>query len=1043
MKQFVLCVLLNGLAMTLEAQNNISLSGHTIHDSVEDRCGLNKNLWSHTHSCSSKTDKPILDFNTIENWVSLGDNSSLSVSPDGKYFAYTIRNSWYKGGTIDSLIIQTTNRYWRKSFAGVTFGFFSSDASQYIFQDKDALHFVGIGTDKIRTVQRVVSYKKPTGQKVSWIAYKMKDNNVVLLDLLTGKEHSFSDVANYSFENSKWLVCQHNSQKKITIYDISSGNERIYANIQNYEFDASGTAVVLLSFRQNERQNITELQYLKISNDSKKTIWSTNDINTTASDFSLDAFGNQVVFTVQVKKNDGVQNSIWHWGLGMEKAVERVTNATKGVNVEMKIKGKPLFTDNGKYIRFSFVKIPEAVKSQADAVQMEVWSYKDSVIYSKQLFEIEKPEIVNQRKSRSGEYWGFMPVEGGQIISESDQEQVTNYSGRVPTDFVIMAKSGKNGKGDRFWKNGYYTDSNWLVSLLDGSRQFLLLTRGNNKYKFSFSPDGNYLVYFDSANGGNFFSYNTKNKKAVNISALIPAGLLLNRFDNNTPVEGEGTSFGIACWQEDSNRVWVYDRYDIWQLDLAGKERPVNITNGYGRSHHIIFRLMGSGIGYIINPIRQNNNMLLKAYNKDNKYSGFYRLAIGKPGNPEKLFMGPFVMEKVLAISLVEDMIPRKASDVNVWIVKKQSDVDAPNYFMTKDFKTFNRLTNVQPQQRYNWLSAELRHYKQLDGRMTDGVLYKPENFDPLKKYPVIIVFYTRGSDRIYCYPSPAFFTSPVTPLYSPGWLVSHGYLVFMPDIDFSSGYWGPNTMNAVDGAAHYLSKLPFVDGKHIGASGHSNSGRFGYYLLTHSVSFAAMCIGSGTTDMISTSLSVKNGESGLEWAEVDSYGKGLGSLWQNKRVWLDHTAVLNADKVVSPLLLFHNKNDGVDVQQAIELFTALRRLEKSIWWLQYDGEGHVLSGLKNLKDFTLRFTQFFDHYLKGAPAPQWMTQGIRAAMKGIETGYDLDSAGNCGMNENKCKVCNKWNEQFKRTPEMFSRPISDWYLDKDLEKDQISVSKP
>ncbi len=78
---------------------------------------------------------------------------------------------------------------------------------------------------------------------------------------------------------------------------------------------------------------------------------------------------------------------------------------------------------------------------------------------------------------------------------------------------------------------------------------------------------------------------------------------------------------------------------------------------------------------------------------------------------------------------------------------------------------------------------------------------------------------------------------------------------------------------------------------------------------------------------------------------------------------------------------------------QGVEMFLALRRLGKKVWMLQYDNGDHGVNG-KDAEDYTIRFTQFFDHYLKGAPAPRWMTEGIPANLKGIETGYEPDISG-------------------------------------------------
>ena len=85
------------------------------------------------------------------------------------------------------------------------------------------------------------------------------------------------------------------------------------------------------------------------------------------------------------------------------------------------------------------------------------------------------------------------------------------------------------------------------------------------------------------------------------------------------------------------------------------------------------------------------------------------------------------------------------------------------------------------------------------------------------------------------------------------------------------------------------------------------------------------------------------------------------------------------------------------------------------------------MSDLKELKDFTIRYTQFFDHYLKEAPAPRWMTQGLPFTVKGVESRYELDPKGTCGKD---CTICKKWNVQYHKHPEMFKKPILEWHLE-------------
>jgi dipeptidyl aminopeptidase/acylaminoacyl peptidase len=106
---------------------------------------------------------------------------------------------------------------------------------------------------------------------------------------------------------------------------------------------------------------------------------------------------------------------------------------------------------------------------------------------------------------------------------------------------------------------------------------------------------------------------------------------------------------------------------------------------------------------------------------------------------------------------------------------------------------------------------------------------------------------------------------------------------------------------------------------------------------------------------------------------------------------FIENSPLFFADRVQTPLLIMHNDNDGaVPWYQGIEYFMALRRLNKPVWMLVYNGEEHNLMERKNRKDLSVRLSQFFDHYLKGAPAPVWMEQGVPSVIKGKDYGLEL-----------------------------------------------------
>jgi hypothetical protein len=966
-----------------QAQSSAQQIKNTPHTTQNDGWDLNKWIWSQTNYKTGKNDKPVLDFNAIDNWVSLGNDQDLSISSDGKYFAYTIRNQPYQSST---LVIQSTTGSWKQSFVAATAGFFAGEGQEYIFQNGEDLYFLPMGGEP-KIVKEAISYKQPENSKGKWLAYQQKNaSNVVLKSLTNGNEQCFDGVAVFDFDKSgEWLACQlANELKELLIYNLNTGRTQRFQSVMGYSFSDNGQVLILKTMDQS-------LQYVRPQDGKSITFWSA-DKGTKITSFSTDTAGKQVMFIVNEGSNSKQpENCIWYWRPGMDKASMRVNNQTTGIDPGLFIQSANL-VENGRYFSITLQERPDVRQLSPEGVKIDVWSYKDTTIQSTQ---------SHQKQPKT--YFAVIGSESGRVIPlERQFEKLKIMKG----DFAVIAKTGKEVNGDRFWEKDYKVDSNWLVFFKDGTRMLLKTTGNENQTTFWFSPDGQYLVYFDLEDECHYFSYNLTTGKLVKISAGIPSWQLGIGNEYLGPNKPTGKA-GIMAWLPKENGLFVYDLYDIWRLDLAAKKPPVNITAGYGRSHHVQFRLAASSIfegDHNAPLLGDKDTLLLKATHMVSKYNGFYRKVLETSGDPEILYMGPCV----LAMSIPSDhdwgMQPLKATRTNTWIVKRQTAIEAPNYFLTTDFKNYTNLTDLQPQKQYNWFTSELHRFKQLDGTMSQGILYTPENFDPTKKYPVIIGFYEQFSQQLYQYLEPGYVVSPYIEI---PWLVSHGYLVFTPDIYFALDKWGASALNTVDGAAKYLSNLTYVDGKGMGATGHSNSGRYGYYVLTHSHYFAAMSVGAGVTNITSIGLSIdeRNGESALGWAEVPRGTTGLGNLWKNKSNWLDHTAVFHADNVSSPLLMFHCKKDWAPVQAAIEMFIALRRLEKRVWWLQYDEGNHTVSSWSEMKDFTIRTTQFYDHYLKEAPPPRWMTEGIPNKLKGIEARYELDPKGSCGRN---CKVCKK-----------------------------------
>ena len=108
------------------------------------------------------------------------------------------------------------------------------------------------------------------------------------------------------------------------------------------------------------------------------------------------------------------------------------------------------------------------------------------------------------------------------------------------------------------------------------------------------------------------------------------------------------------------------------------------------------------------------------------------------------------------------------------------------------------------------------------------------------------------------------------------------------------------------------------------------------------------------------------------------SQGRFKGNFLENYDAYIRNSPAFHADKIKTPLMLLHNERDGaVDFNQGITFFNTLRELGKDVVMLQYVGENHGLAQPRNQKDYTIRMREYFDYYLKGAPAPDWLKEGI------------------------------------------------------------------
>jgi dipeptidyl aminopeptidase/acylaminoacyl peptidase len=332
-----------------------------------------------------------------------------------------------------------------------------------------------------------------------------------------------------------------------------------------------------------------------------------------------------------------------------------------------------------------------------------------------------------------------------------------------------------------------------------------------------------------------------------------------------------------------------------------------------------------------------------------------------------------------------------KAKDADAFAFTLERFEEFPDLWTSgPDFTDMRRASDANPQQAlYIWGRAELIDYVNADGLPLRATLIKPEDFDPAKRYPLMVYIYERLTDGLRRYEPPAPETSINLSRY-----VSNGYVILMPDIVYETGYPGECALKCVVPAVQEVLRRGYIDPKRVGIQGHSWGGYQISYMITRTDIFAAVEAGASVVDMTSAYGGIRWG-TGMSraWQYEKAQSRIGGTPWTRSLQFVENSPIFWVEKVRTPYLTVHNdEDDAVPWYQGIEFFTALRRLGKEAYLFNFVGEKHSLRERRNQKYWTVHLDEFFDHFLKGAPRPEWMEKGVPYLERGKRKGSGLDS---------------------------------------------------
>ncbi len=816
---------------------------------------------------------------------------------------------------------------------------------------KDSLGIMNLSTKQIIKYKNVSSFKLPD-EGSSWIAF------------LSDPEKPKDDSTATKKEKPKKLPKKNGKAKEfkdLTIVKPFTDKSFTFRRVDLYTIAPKGD-LVAFSTKLTDTTNTFGIVLFNTLNQKVDTIFRESE---SIKQITLDEQGKQLAFLASMDTSEVKGYSLYYSQLGksgVSKIVDTLSIAIpKGWAPSDN--GSVFFSNDGSKLFFGTSKVPSKIKKDKildeEIPKLDIWSWTDGEIQPMQLKRVER------EKKRT--YSAVFRTKEKKTIQLADtlisEIKLVNKNN---TDFALGTNSQPYLK-ERNW--GSYVSDYYLINLKTGEKNLVLKANSSA----SLSPTAKYIVWYNDLDS-TYYSMNNANRKITALTKSIPVAL----YDEENDMPNNPDPYGVMGWTENDEFLLIYDRYDIWRVDPLGKKEPVNETKGLGREKKTRFRYQKLDDEQVFIPTKQE--LLLSAFNEENMQQGFWRLALAKSGSLQELLMGNQVLGTI-----------NKAKDGNRLMWTRQTTKEFPNINLSNmQLGQTKTISDANPQQEdFVWPTVELVSWVSFAGDSLRGLLYKPDNFDPNKKYPMISYFYERSSQSLHRYHTP----QPSRSTINVSFYASNGYIVFIPDIVYRTGYPGQSAYDAIVSGVQYLANTrPFIDAKRMGLQGQSWGGYQIAYLITQTDIFAAAMAGAPVSNMTSAYGGIRWGSGMSRMYQYEKTQSRMGgTLWDKPMLYLENSPVFMAPKVNTPLLIMHNDNDGaVPWYQGIEYFMALYRLNKPVWMLSYNGMEHNLESKywANRIDLSTRMFQFFNHYLKDETAPAWMNKGVPAIEKGENLGY-------------------------------------------------------
>jgi len=836
-------------------------------------------------------------------------------------------------------------------------------------------HLWGVlGLDKISADQEWVSYKMryengidslfvqntitnktynlPYGDKTAFINNNsfttLFEKNLYILNLKTGKKEIIKSVNQYNYSAlTNYLIIDYeatNQQKMV----IRNPDGRIKKEISNLTgFSLSPDELQLLYTTKVDNKSSIILLNLKTQREKQLLVEGRHNY----AGVTWQRYGKSLAFIAKTELTS--ETSLFYYLVQQDQLFElkSETLADSGFPDKASLaddnRMKLLVSDDMRKVFFTFKDTGNVSENKPDS-DVEIWNGNDKWVYAQ--------EQIYGNFHRRSKIALWFPLSNTIVPITTEKLPKLMLTGNQ--DYAVL--SNPKEYEPQFDQDG---PRDFHIMNLQTVEKTLFLKK-QSAYTNSIipSPMGKYIAYFKEKN---WWIYNIIDKTHTNITKNIETN-----FSAKEEILNPESICGNPGWSLNDKEILLYDQYDIWAIKPDGTS-PRRLT--HGRESKVKYRIAESPDKYttvsLSDEIKIENydlqkELYLSSVADDGK-TGFFKWTNHSGAIP-----------LVHDDALISDLYYTQKKE-KFFYLKQRFDLPIQLIMQYNKSKT-KVVCQSNPQfQKYHWGASELIRYQNAKGESLKAVLLYPANYDPKKKYPMVVHIYELQSKNLHQFVSPSLYNETG---FNPSLFTLNGYFVLLPDIALAHQNPGISALDCTVSAVKKVIGKRLINPMKIGLIGHSFGGYESFFISTQTNLFVAAIAGGGITDLKSFYLTLNRntGKPDMWRFETSQWMMGKTPFeaplpyWQNSPI--DHV-----EKTKTPLLTWTGKNDRqVDPNQSMEYYLALRRLGKKSIMLLYPSEGHVLQKPENQQDLTMRALQWFDYYLKGDLTNEWITTGMQ-----------------------------------------------------------------